>query len=314
MTIRSFVVGLLVLLVIPFALPANGADVITLGTLLHEMIDRDQLARFPQPAYTCRQASSYDRRATSPSKKETWFANGDNSQFIRIEDNDGRKEAVMMDADGPGAVVRFWSTWAGPNGEFSNGTVRVYLDGQPQPVIEGTIADVLDRSALVGPPLSEGVSPRTNYKYRGHNLYLPIPYAKHCKITYAAPDPTDRGVNEGEALYYQINYRTYAKGTAVESFSMAQLDKYREAIDRTQHLLMQPEAPHGGRSATFDGKLAPGDSRTVSISGPAAVRALTLSLQTDDLEQARCIHRVGDQLRRPAQRVVPDRGFFWVGV
>ena len=27
-----------------------------------------------------------------------WFANGDNTQYIRVEDHDGRKECVLMDA------------------------------------------------------------------------------------------------------------------------------------------------------------------------------------------------------------------------
>ena len=112
----SLIIGLQVLLVIFFAMPAMGADIITLDTLLDEMVNRDHLARFPQPSYTCRQASSYDREATSPKKKETWFANMDWSQFIRTEENDGHKEYVMMDAEGPGAVVRFWATWHGPGG------------------------------------------------------------------------------------------------------------------------------------------------------------------------------------------------------
>lgn len=158
---QSFITCLHILFVILISMPTEGADIITLESLLEEMIDRERLARFPQPAYTCRQASSYDRDATSPSKKETWFANMDRSQFARIEEKNGRKEYVMMDAEGPGAVVRIWSTWHGPGGgEFSNGTLRVYIDGQQKPAIEGPIADILDRGALTGPPLSEGVSPR----------------------------------------------------------------------------------------------------------------------------------------------------------
>jgi len=287
MRIPSFVVGLQILFVLYSAMPAKGADVVTLGTLLDEMVNRDQLARFPQPAYTCRQASSHDRTATSPDKKETWFANRDWSQFIRTEEKDGRKEYVMMDADGPGAVVRIWGTWRGPRGkEFSNGTLRVYLDGQPQPVIEGTIADVVDRGALTGPPLSEGVSPLTNYDRRGHNLYLPIPYGKHCKITYSTSAPVDSADHPGEALYYQINYRTYDPGTRVQSFSMAQLKEYHDAIDRTQRLLLEPEAPYDSRSEAFDGKLESGGSRSVSIEGPAAIGALTISLEAEDREQA----------------------------
>ena len=36
-----------------------GADTITIETLLNEMVDREAIARFPEPAYTCKQFSSY---------------------------------------------------------------------------------------------------------------------------------------------------------------------------------------------------------------------------------------------------------------
>ena len=37
-------------------------------------------------------------------------ATNDNTQYIRKEETDGRQESVMMEADGPGAIVRFWLT------------------------------------------------------------------------------------------------------------------------------------------------------------------------------------------------------------
>ena len=105
------------------------AQTVNLASLLDEMINRDNLARFPAPAYTCRQASSYDRGTVAPDKPG-WFANADRSQFVRVEEKDGRKEFVLMDQDGPGAIVRFWATWHGPGGGlFSNGTLA-FLPGQ----------------------------------------------------------------------------------------------------------------------------------------------------------------------------------------
>ncbi|MBW8042471.1 MAG: hypothetical protein FVQ85_21095 [Planctomycetes bacterium] len=90
--------------------PAAESDTITFESLLEEMVNRDSIARLPRPAYTCRQFSSYDRNSTEPGSP-TWWANWDRSYFVRIEDNNGRKEHVLMDADGPEAVVRFWATW-----------------------------------------------------------------------------------------------------------------------------------------------------------------------------------------------------------
>ena len=106
-------ITLIVVCVSPLVLPsAVGAasSTITLELLLEEMVQRDGIARLPNPAYTCKQASSYDRHSTEPGSP-TWWANADRSYFVRIEENQGRKEHVLMDVDGPGAVVRFWATW-----------------------------------------------------------------------------------------------------------------------------------------------------------------------------------------------------------
>jgi hypothetical protein len=89
-------------------------------TLLAEMTALTKLAEFPEPPYTCRQASSRDRKSTTPADAETWFADDDYNQFLRVEERDGRKEWVMLDADSPGASVRIWS--ANPKGN-----IRIFL-------------------------------------------------------------------------------------------------------------------------------------------------------------------------------------------
>lgn len=289
---------------------------VTLETLLEEMADRTAVACFPSPAYTCRQASSYDRDATSPDEQETWYANWDRSQFVREEENDGRREYVLMDEAGPGAIVRFWATWHGPRGkEFTNGTLRIYLDNSPKPAIEGPIADVIDRGLLCGPPLSQGVSPETDYKRRGHNLYLPIPYAKHCKITYETTAPMDRGAHTGEALYYQINYRTYEKGTTVESFSMAGLAAAEEALTTTQQRLSASgrDAIDNLKETDFAAEIEPGKSHATAVQGPGAIRELVVQLAADDLEQA--LRSTVLELHFDGQQAVwaPVGDFFGIG-
>ena len=118
--------------------PARGFSAdggpITLESLLLEMVDRDALARWPEPSYTCRQASSYDRRSLAPGQPG-WFANEDTGQYLRVETNAARLESVMLDAEGPGCIVRWWTgSIAGEIGP--PGLVRVYLDGSATPVIE----------------------------------------------------------------------------------------------------------------------------------------------------------------------------------
>jgi hypothetical protein len=264
------------------------AQTVNLASLLDEMIDRDNLARFPAPAYTCSQASSYDRGTVAPDKPG-WFANADRSQFVRVEEKDGRKEFVLMDQEGPGAIVRFWATWHGPGGgAFSNGTLRFYLDNNPTPEIEGPAASIIDEGALCTGPLSEGVSPQTEPARQGHNLYLPIPYARHCKVTYQTDVLMDVGARQGEALYYQINYRTYGAGTTVESFAMNQLEQHKDKLAAAQERLLKSgiDAVGDGKEVSFAGPLAAGKTRALVIDHPGAIRQLTIKLAADNLPQA----------------------------
>ena len=113
----------------------------------------------------------------------------------------------MMDAAGPGAIVRIWS--ANPAG-----TLRIYLDGAEQPALEAPMTDLLGgKFAGLPRPISGEYS-------KGWNLYFPIPYARRCKVT------SDKG-----GFYYHVNYRTYEAGTPVESFSLGQI-KTLAARDR----------------------------------------------------------------------------------
>lgn len=280
--------AIVMLAIVMSAASVTLAQEITTESLLNEMVNRDALAQFPHPAYTCRQASSYDRDTVAPDKPG-WFANADRSQWIRVEQNEGRTEHVMLDAAGPGAIVRFWATWHGPGGgPFSNGTLRIYLDNQPKPVIEGPIATILDQGALAEPPLAEGVSPETIYAHRGHNLYFPIPYSTHCKVTYDTSVLIDRGARKGEALYYQINYRTYEASAQVASFSMEQLQEIQPRVKQTQTRLLQSGlvATTDLQSIAKEDCMITGKSCSTTLEGPAAIREFTLKLDTTNLAQA----------------------------
>lgn len=263
---------------------------ISLETLLNEMVNRETLASFPDPTYTCRQSSSYDRDSDSRDNKKAWFANWDRSQFVRTDEKDGKKEYVLHDEEGPGALVRIWMTWHGPGGgEFSNGTLRIYIDDMEKPAIEGPTTEVLDQGLLAGPPISQGVSPQTPYAQRGHNLYLPIPYAKRCKVTYSTDVDVDQGARKGEALYYQINYRTYNDEVEVDSFSMDRLKAAKATVDAVNEKLAEGRRDSGDswKVEQRSGTLAPGaSSEDWKIEGSRAIRSLQCKLSAKDIEQA----------------------------
>ena len=254
---------------------ASHAGTITFDSLLDEMTDRSAIASFPHPAYTCRQDSSYDRKSMAADKPD-WFANDDRSQFIRSEINEGREEWVMMDAQGPGAIVRWWVT-----APAYKGTIRVYLDGSSQPVITAKVDDLIGGDALVGPPLS---SPRA----RGRNLYLPIPYAKGCKVTFDRPNYHVTNKHE-DLLYYQINYRSYAAGTRVESFTQAGLAAAKEKIAKLQNTLLKPGSVMPKSLSKLDESIAnikAGEQSVDKFEGPGAICRLSVRIEAEDMAQA----------------------------
>src|SRR6478672_8942387 len=127
---------------------------ISLNSLLKEMTNPLSVINWPQPGYSLKQASSYDRRSVSPDKPG-WFANTDQAQFIRTELHDNHKEYVMFDAVGPGAIVRFWLTTAEKQGKM-----RFYFDDESTASVEIPAFDLMKAGFNLGPGL---LQPHSSY-------------------------------------------------------------------------------------------------------------------------------------------------------
>ncbi len=232
---------------------AADAPPVTTESLLRQMSSLSGLAEFPDPPFVCRQFSSYDRASKSPA--EDWFANHDRGHFLRVEERDGRSEHVMMDAAGPGAVVRIWS--ANPEG-----TLRVYLDGAEKPALVAPMQELLGGGTAGFP------KPFAGERSRGWNLFFPIPYARSCKIT------SDKG-----DFYYHVNHHTYPQGTAVETFDAA------KAAALSLPELGPPNA--AGRETRKVGlKLEPGARENIRLEGARALSSMKLTAAAENLEQA----------------------------
>ena len=269
-------------------LSCKSDKVVTFESMLQEIVKRDILPRYPEPFYITRQFSSYDRESVARDEPG-WFANSDRSMFIREDTINGRREYVMMDTEGPGAIVRFWMTFAGPGAGL--GTLRIYFDHEDEPAIEGSAFDVISGGQLTGKPLSNSVSPLTDYERRGHNLYLPLPYSEHIKVTYETENIADYGAKTGgEACYYNINYRTYEPGTKVETFSPELLEKSGETLDMVNEKLnnrnKKPLEFENATTIHLNGLIEPGNTMEYKISGKKALREIILQLDANDLPQA----------------------------
>ncbi len=278
---RSF---LLIGIIVAFIFSSCNSKKVTLESLLAEMTDREVLTRLPEQPYTLKQFSSYDRKSTGPDEPG-WFANDDYTQFIREEDNNGRREFVLFDAEGPGAVVRWWMTFAGEGA--ADGIVRIYIDNQPEPVIEGDILELLSGEMVASEPLAASVSPETEYERRGHNLYLPIPYAKNCKITYECDAVRFENNRWRPSIYYNICYRTYKPEIQVESFSLDVIERNRELISATGQLLLADFSGFTDADLTEKKTLEPGKALTFNFEGSGkAVSYLSAKLESENLPQA----------------------------
>lgn len=248
-------------------------EAVTLGTLLDEMTDAERLTRLAPQPYRLYHASSCDRLAVQPNTPN-WFANMDWSQWQRVETVEGRTEYVLLDTEGPGAIVRFWATIMG-----SGNTLRIYLDGSATPLIQGSLTDLLGRQGWVGSPLSF-VAPDVAGTGTGHNLYLPIPFQQRCKVTVETPS---------WRLYYNIDYRLYDPGTVVETFPSNGLSVYAAECARTSATLLGGHPAGAATTAChrIEGRLSwGGQQRSVTLSGPAAIRRLRVKLAAPDVPQA----------------------------
>ena len=244
---------------------------VTIGSLLREMIDRDAVARYPESDFRLKQHSSYNRASKTPDEPKGWFTNKDfnskstDKNFIRIEENAGKQEWVLMDHEGPGAIVRTWMPWRNQNKPATRNRIRIYLDGATEPVLEGNMLGLLDGTGLIPYPLAHA-------SLRSAVSFFPIPYEKSCKVT-----TTER------PFFFQFTFREYVEGTPVKTFTMEDFEKAAALTEQVGKALLNTETSHAGKHVVLTEKLAANEEKSVPLpAGAAAVRNLTVKLGSYD--------------------------------
>jgi hypothetical protein len=246
---------------------------ITLESLLDEMISVEELVKFPDPYYICLQESSYDRTSVSPDLPG-WFANNDGFGIIRTDTVEGRVEKVMFDESGPGVITRIWITTLDKRGAW-----RFYFDGLKTP---GLVIPAYDLMLLDLPALGKGlVQPHTSYTPEGkggNTSFLPIPYAKACKITFE----DQPGINP-TPKYYHINYRKYSPQVAVETFSKEVALRAQEKIAEVNRKLLYPQTIKTGNRQEKMKLLGEGDTLELTLpAGENGVYEVTFNVSVAD--------------------------------
>ena len=166
------------------------------------------MARYPKTDFRLKQASSYDRSSKTPDDPKGWFSNFDRStsdkhhNFVRTEENNGRKEWVVMEDEGAGVITRFWVPWRNQLKPGTDIVIRFYLDGASEPTIEGNMFELFQGKGLIPFPLA-------HESLRSAVSFFPIPYAKSCKVTMS-----------DHPFFFQFTYREYKEEVDVKTFSM----------------------------------------------------------------------------------------------
>ncbi len=233
----------------------------TLVTLLAEMTDPAAVARFPVPAYRSLQASSYNRESVHRDRPG-WFADSDGVGFIREENAGGRREWVVMEHEGPGCLTKIWTPYFYYDLENRTGpNIRVYLDGATEPVIDEGLIALVSGKGSVKPPFAA-------FTARAGNLYLPIPFARSCRVTLTS-----------KPFYNIINYRAYPEGTPVRTFSWKQHRDAKDALAAAARALTRPpERPSGVERGATNVVRAGRSLRVMLPEGPGAVRQFVVEL------------------------------------
>jgi hypothetical protein len=185
------------------------------------------------------------------------------------------EKQTLLSLDGSGSVRHIWTTWPVEDFEHMAGQVllRVYVDGESQPAIEGSLRELFQAAEKSGAE----VAPMPVFFYnRSLNLYLPIYFEKGIRIE---AEPT---VNLGE-LFVQIDYRqTLKPESSARLVSQKTPDGVRlEYAGSAPQPVQKAEAT---RLATKEITVQTGD-KGIIIPGPAILRRLTFQGEDlDDLE------------------------------
>lgn len=240
---------------------------VSLNDLLAEMVDLERLTRIPDQSFSVHLASSYDRSSVTPVDSSdtptAWYANNDFGNFVSVYEHAGRVEHVMLDIDGPGALMRIWSANMG-------GTLRIYVDGSNAPSIE------LDFTQLLEGQIPPYLAPFAGANAIAGNFDFPIPYQTHVKVTM------EGGVGTYSACYYQVEYRTYHKGSVnLESFDASKVDP--DIFDQVRTLLLDPVIPESDETVEEVTLDADNPAFTIAASpGGEAIREFEMSFSSQD--------------------------------
>jgi len=235
----------------------RSSDTVTLESLLDEMVDYDSDVHFPSPAWSAGMVSSTDARSVSPDQPY-WFANNDNTRYIRIE----KGQKVIFEEEGPGVVTRIWTVGK------ADDPMYFYFDGETTPSVVLRNGDPNTADWDADTPLI--FAHPWHAQYYGGNMYYPIPFSKSLKITAGTT---------ATSWAFHFSVRKYDKSTNVETFSLYEADRLAGKAAQVAAALQNPPVFSSGKEVEASGRLVAGTPVSLNLpKGNAAVRNLRIRI------------------------------------
>jgi hypothetical protein len=250
--------------------------VVNTGNLLVELTDLERLTRLTAQDYKTVQFSSYDRRSKTPSDT-LWFANEDGFggeplpgfEKVLVEpDSTGTGTYLICDIRQPGVIQRLWTA-------AITGQIRFFIDDEL--IYEGNASDFFWNPIKILTGISDSAIYSQTFRQFDAN-YLPIPFAKSCRIEWIGKIK--------EPHFYHVGVRIYNMGTNVESFSKAGFSKYVQKLSETNRVLVNPESLNiTGLTESTETEISPGETKELfSKKQSGAIDFFGIKINAQNLE------------------------------
>lgn len=235
--------------------------VYTYRDLLNRLDDLKALAVPPADEEIGGAFCNYNRDCRYDPETDTyqnWSQKGDGSLYCERVENG---EFVLMDQAGPGVIWRFWTCLQ----TDENPPIRIYIDGQPDPVVDMTVPEFFK--------VNGDDFPSTNYpnlisteRSRGWLSYLPIPFHRHIKITTS------------HLFMHQFTFTLFPKDTVLPDFRDRFSVENNIARAEADRRLGERDQPDGSLAWTEVSTDAAAGEETVlfETAGPGAIYGLRL--------------------------------------
>jgi hypothetical protein len=136
-------------------------------------------------------------------------------------------------------------------------------------VVECPLIHLVTAKDFVGEPFAQ-------FTARAGDLYLPIPYARSCRV-----------VMDRRPFYNILNYRSYPKGTSVKTFTREAYDAARRERESVGATLLNPLPRSEEQTQTIQQTLSTKGEMTIPLpKGGGAIRYLEIQVSPKSKEQS----------------------------